>query len=48
MRRLSLALKIEILLVAAAVLLSACGSRGTIAGRVGTAAAACYTYPEKC
>jgi len=48
MRSLSLALKIEILVVAAAVLLSACASRATVAGRVGTAAAACYTYPEKC
>jgi hypothetical protein len=41
-------LKIEILIVAAAVLFSACASRTTIAGRVGTAGAYCYTHPKNC
>lgn len=40
--------KVGFVVVAAAVLLSACASRATMAGRVGTAAAACYTDPKKC
>lgn len=45
---LAIAVTFVLLIVAGAVLLGACASRAPLAGRVGAAAAACYTNPKIC
>lgn len=43
-----LAMRMAVIVVASAVLASACASRATFAGRVGAAAAYCHTTPKIC